>query len=107
MTTDKKYKSEAKAAIHQTMEGLFDSGIVTKQTMRNFDQSCLEDLPSYSGEHIKEIREREAVSQPVFARYIGVSKNLLSDWERDIKSPSGPALRLLRCVEKNGLKTIA
>ncbi len=106
MAKDKKYKSEAMEAIHQTMEGLYDSGIINKKTMRNFDESCLENLPSYSGEDIKKIREREDVSQPVFARYIGVSRNLISDWERNVKNPSGPALRLLRCVEKNGLEAI-
>ena len=100
MKTRKRYKSEAKAAIHETIEGLHRSGLVDKKTMRQFDQSCLEDIPSYSGSDIKKIRERESVSQPIFALYIGVSKNLVSDWERDIKNPSGPALRLLSIVEK-------
>ncbi|NKB82786.1 MAG: helix-turn-helix domain-containing protein [Nitrospirales bacterium] len=107
MATEKKYKSEAMEAIHQTMEGLYASGLVNKKTMRKFDQSCLEAIPSYSGADIKKIREREDVSQPVFALYIGVSRNLVSDWERDIKKPRGPALRLLSIIEKNGLAAIA
>lgn len=28
-------------------------------------------------------------SQPVFARYLNVSKNLVSDWERGVKKPGG------------------
>jgi DNA-binding transcriptional regulator YiaG len=46
-------------------------------------------------EEIKALREREQVSQPVFARYLNVSRNLVSDWERGVKRPGGPALRLL------------
>ncbi len=30
----KKYKSEAMAAIHETMESLFEAGAIDKQTMR-------------------------------------------------------------------------
>ncbi len=37
----KKYKSEAMAAIHETMEGLFEVGAIDKQTMREFDDACL------------------------------------------------------------------
>ncbi|HAN7853745.1 TPA: transcriptional regulator, partial [Escherichia coli] len=30
----------------------------------------------------------------------------ISDWERGIKRPGGPALRLLSVVEKNGIQSI-
>jgi len=60
-----------------------------------------------SPEEIRAIRQRERVSQPVFARYLNVSKNLVSDWERGAKRPGGPALRLLTVVRKNGLRAIA
>ncbi|HBH4267944.1 TPA: helix-turn-helix domain-containing protein, partial [Escherichia coli] len=59
-----------------------------------------------SPERIRALREREHLSQPVFARYLNVSKNLISDWERGIKRPGGPALRLLSVVEKNGIQSI-
>lgn len=38
---NKKYRSEAYAAIHETMEALHEIGAVDKQTMRQFDESCL------------------------------------------------------------------
>lgn len=47
------------------------------------------------------------VSQPVLARYLNVSRNLVSDWERGVKKPGGPALRLLTVVQKKGLDAIA
>ncbi len=37
----KKYRSEAFAAIHETMEALHDVGAINKQTMREFDETCL------------------------------------------------------------------
>ena len=37
----KKYRSEAFAAIHETMEGLHEVGAIDKQTMREFDEACL------------------------------------------------------------------
>lgn len=58
-------------------------------------------------EEIRTIREREHISQPVFVRYLNVSKGLVSDWERGIKKPGGPALRLLTVVQKKGLQAIA
>ena len=53
------------------------------------------------------IREAEHVSQPVFARYLNVSKNLVSDWERGAKKPGGPALRLLSIIQRSGLDAVA
>jgi DNA-binding transcriptional regulator YiaG len=37
----KKYRSDAMAAIHETMEALRDVGAVGNQTMRHFDDACL------------------------------------------------------------------
>jgi len=102
-----KYQSDAFAAIHETMEALHEVGAVNKQTMREFDAACLAPIQVMSPEEIRELRNRERLSQPVFARYMNVSKNLVSDWERGVKKPGGPALRLLAVVKKNGIQSIA
>jgi putative transcriptional regulator len=104
---NKKYKTEALAAIHETMEALHDVGAVSKQTLRGFDEACLTPIEPLSPEAIRELRLRERISQPVFARYLNVSKNLISDWERGVKKPGGPALRLLTVIQKKGLFAIA
>jgi putative transcriptional regulator len=101
------YRSEVAAAVHEMIEGIYDVGLVDKQTMREFDASCLSPAVAIAPEEIKAIREREHVSQPVFARYLNVSKNLVSDWERGVKRPGGPALRLLAVVQKKGLQALA
>ncbi|NBC46717.1 MAG: helix-turn-helix domain-containing protein [Gammaproteobacteria bacterium] len=80
---------------------------IDKQTMREFDDTCLTPVESLSPEAIRALREREHLSQPVFARYLNVSKNLVSDWERGVKRPGGPALRLLTVIEKKGIQAIA
>jgi putative transcriptional regulator len=103
----KTYRSEAFAAIHETAEGFHEAGMIDKRTMREFDESCLAPAEPLAPEEIREIRERELVSQPVFARYLNVSKNLVSDWERGTKRPGGPALRLLSIVRRKGLEAIA
>ena len=103
----KRYKSEAFAAIHETMEALHEIGAVDKKTMREFDEACLTSVRVLSPEEIKLIRLRENLSQPVFALYLNVSKNLVSDWERGVKKPGGPALRLLTVVDKKGVQAIA
>ncbi len=103
----KTYKSEAMAAVHEMMEGFHQSGAIDKQTMREFDVACLMAVEPLAPEEIRAIREREHLSQPVFARYLNVSKGLVSDWERGVKKPGGPALRLLTVVQKKGLQAIA
>ena len=102
-----KYRSDASAAIHETMEALHEAGAVNKQTMREFDAACLTPVEELSPEDIRLLRQREHISQPVFARYLNVSKNLISDWERGVKKPGGPALRLLTVIQKKGLQAIA
>ncbi|WP_256326858.1 DNA-binding protein [Nitrosospira multiformis] len=62
----KKYRSNALASIHETMEVLHEIGAVDKQTMREFDESCLAPVLVMSPEEIREPREREHLSQPVF-----------------------------------------
>ncbi|WPL17354.1 Antitoxin igA-2 [Thiorhodovibrio winogradskyi] len=103
----KQYRSDAMASLHETMEALHQVGAIDKQTMREFDDACLTPVEPLSPEAIRALREREHVSQPVFARYLNVSKNLVSDWERGVKRPGGPALRLLNIIEKKGIQTIA
>ena len=106
MRNTKLYRSEIAAAMHGMVEGFERAGLVSKQTMRRFDETCLSPAPVLAPEAIRAIREKEAVSQPVFARYLNVSKNMVSEWERGMKRPGGPALRLLAIVQKKGLQAI-
>jgi putative transcriptional regulator len=75
--------------------------------MKGFDESCLAPLPNFTPDEIKALRERENVSQPVFAHYLAVSKNVVSEWERGNKKPSGPTKRLLSIVQRRGLAALS
>ena len=44
----KNYRSDALASVHEMMESLHDIGAVTKQTMREFDETCLHEPPRVS-----------------------------------------------------------
>jgi putative transcriptional regulator len=107
MTKNKTYKSDALAAIHQTVSDCYEAGVISKQTMRDFDEACLTEIHDFTPEEIIALRKREQVSQAVLARYLNVSKDLVSQWERGAKRPAGPSLKLLSLVEKKGLAAIA
>jgi putative transcriptional regulator len=107
MDMSKKYRSDAMASVHETMEALHKVGAIGKQTMRQFDDACLTQVQALSPKQIKALRAREHVSQTVFANYLNVTPNLVSKWERGEKKPSGPALKLLSLVEKHGIRAVA
>ncbi len=103
----KKFKSEASAVIHEMMSQLYDAGAINRKTMREFDNSCLTPIHAFTAEEIRQLREREEVSQTVFARYLGMSKDTISQWERGEKKPIGASLKLLSLVAAKGLSAIA
>lgn len=107
MSKVKVYKSNVKSAIHQTATDLFEAGLLDKRTMREFDASCLTPVHAFTAQEIRELREREQVSQAVFANHLNVSKDAVSQWERGEKQPAGPSLKLLSLVKKKGLEAIA
>ena len=47
------------------------------------------------------IRHRLGLTQEAFAALMGVSVQTLRNWEQGLRKPQGPALALLRIVEKN------
>ena len=103
----KSYKSNAMAAVHESMEDLYEAGVIDKRTMRKFDEMCLTPVREFSAKDIRQLRAREGLSQPVFARYLNVTKSLVSQWERGEKHPRGASLKLLALIEKKGLDAVA
>ncbi|BEG74974.1 NadS family protein [Achromobacter xylosoxidans] len=49
---------------------------------------------------VRAIRERVQMSQADFAAAIHVSKRTLQNWEQRHRSPTGPAIALLKIVER-------
>jgi putative transcriptional regulator len=106
-TISPKSENDILATVHRTAVGLHQAGLVDKATMREFDALCLTPVESLAPDEIRALREREQVSQPVFAQYLNVRKDAVSKWERGEKRPDGPSLKLLNLVKAKGLKAIA
>src|SRR6266481_2521753 len=95
--------SPAKEAIHETASDLYAVGAIDKNTMKNFDKSCLALVKIMSGDDIKALRIREGVTQKIFAIYMNVGEDTISAWERGVKHPLGATLRLLNLFHEKGL----
>jgi putative transcriptional regulator len=107
MAAKRKSGSNAFEAIHSSATAMLRAGAIDKATMREFDKACLLAPAGISPRRIKQIRERQRVSQPVFARYSNTSESTIEEWETGAKKPSGMALKLLDVVQKHGLKVLA
>ncbi len=103
--SNKEPKSAAFDAIHSAAAGLFKVGAISRVTMRNFDKACLSTF-AIDAEDIKKIREKNKLSQPVFARYLGTSESTVKQWETGAKHPSGMARTLLNAVKKHGIAVL-
>jgi putative transcriptional regulator len=73
-------------------------------TLRDLDPLSLPEVMPLRPEEIRRIREASHVSQAVFARLLNASLSTVQKWEIGQKKPTGPALKLLRLVQKRGLK---
>lgn len=106
MVDKRRYKNDASEAIHTAAVALAKAGALDKSTMRNFDARHLAVPASLPPLQIKQIREANNVSQPVFARYLNTSESTIEKWETGAKRPSGMALKLLTIVQKHGLQIL-
>lgn len=78
-----------------------------KMTRRGFDTLVLTQVNEMSGREILALREREGISQAVLALHLNIRTKLVSDWERGVKHPSGPSLKLLALIRAKGISAIA
>lgn len=104
--TKSKYRSEIAEVVHEGVRGMHRLGLVDKRTMREFDVRCLTMIEALSAADILALREREGVSQAVFARCLNVTTNYVSQIERGAKRPRGATLKLLSLIKSKGLEAI-
>ena len=55
--------------------------------------------PEFSKKEVKAVRERLNVSQPIFAKILGVSGDTVKAWERGANKPSGSSARLIQIAK--------
>ena len=101
------YRTRRLEVLHKTGAALRRVGALDKTTMRDLDALCLNPVAVVTGADIQKLRKREGVSQAVLARHLNVGTKLVSDWERGVKRPSGPSLKLLVLAHVKGLDAIA
>ena len=90
-----------------TQLGLRKAGLLDQATMCEFDALCLTSVEPLASDEIRALRERERVSQPVFAYYLNIRKDAVSQWERGEKRPDGPLFKLLNLVKAREGQAIA
>lgn len=73
-----------------------------KLDLRTTELEIPEPPPNLSKKKIKTLREDVlGVSQPLFARILGVSPAAVKAWEQGNKKPSGTARRLMQLFERD------
>jgi putative transcriptional regulator len=86
--------------------GTMDEATYRKITMRDVDEAEAQSLAPLTGEEIRALRERAHMSQAVFARHLNLTVGYVSQLEREVKRPSGPALALLNIIRRKGIGAI-
>ena len=56
---NKRYGSDALAAVHETALGLLEAGVLSRKSMKDFDAMCLTPVEPLAPEEIRAIRLRE------------------------------------------------
>lgn len=103
--------SKVRQAIHETADdlyrlGLMDQSTHSKITLRQIAQDDAPKPAPLTGTEIRILRERANMSQAVFARYLNLTVGYVSQLERGIKKPSGPALVLFDLIRRKGMDAI-
>jgi putative transcriptional regulator len=86
--------------------GLLDDADFHKITLRHVGTGVMSTAKPITGEEIRTLRERANLSQAVFARYLNLTAGYVSQLERGIKQPKGPALALLNVIRRKGLEAL-
>jgi putative transcriptional regulator len=109
MTTKK--LSRLEEALLETAEGMHRVGIMSdadyrKITIRHLGPEAPATAKPISARKIRSMREEANLSQAAFARYLNLTPGYVSQLERGIKQPKGPALALLNVIRRKGLEVV-
>ena len=105
--TERNARTRRLAVLQSTASALHQAGALDRATIRDLNAFCLTEVQDLTGPDIQALRAREGISQAVLARHLNVGTKLVSDWERGVRHPSGPSLKLLVLARAKGLDAIA
>jgi putative transcriptional regulator len=90
----------------QLRSGLIDKAEHEKITIRHMGDRGLGMSRPISGEEIRIMREQAHMSQAAFARVLNLTVGYVSQLERGVRKPTGPALSLLNIIRCKGVEAI-
>ena len=82
---------------------LIDEAAADKITMRILGKAAADKPAPLSADEVRTLRETANMSQAVFARLLNVTTGYVSQLERGVKRPTGPALALLGVIKRKGV----
>ena len=86
--------------------GVMDDATHEKITIRHLGRQPVGTAELITGEEIRRLREQANFSQAAFARYLNLTVGYISQLERGIKQPKGPALALFNIIRRKGVEVI-
>ena len=92
--------------MHELAASLHKVGAMDDITMKAMKDLCLPEARKLDKDEVRSIRKKTRMSQPVFAAFLGVSSSAVAQWERGVKSPGGPAARLLDVIDRKGAEAV-
>jgi len=90
----------------QYKSGLMDKAEYEKITVRLLGTQPLPMAKPIKAKEIQKMRKGANMSQAAFARSLNLSVGYISQLERGIKQPKGPALALLNVIKRKGFEVI-
>ena len=104
--TASKRKSRILQEVHEMASDLHGIGLIDKRRMHEFDALCCLDVEEFAPQKIKALRQKERVSQAVFAAVLNTSVSTIQKWEIGKKRPGGPSLKLLNLIKRKGFDVL-
>jgi putative transcriptional regulator len=86
-------------------QGLHRAGVIDMRRLQEYEALCAP-VPKFTGEDVKELRDRIKVSQPVLAQLINTSASTVRAWETGQKNPGGPSCKLLDILARKGIEAL-
>ena len=98
--------SNIQDTIADIAKGLHKADLISQTTLRELMDSDLPKLVEFTGEEIQQLRQRQKVSQTVFAKYLNISPATVRSLEQGKRHAHGAILKLLNIVNQHGIKAL-
>lgn len=93
--------------VYESAKGLHSIGLIDKKRMLEYEALyCANQVPQYTGESVKALRDRLNVSQAALAIMINTSASTVRSWEAGTKKPGGPSCKLLDILDRKGIEAL-